>query len=59
METGCAKCTERQRGGVRRVIVYLSENKKDWWNELVQKYDPDGVYRKKYSDLIKKEEIAV
>ena len=26
----------------------MVENKQDWWNELEKKYDPEGVYRKKY-----------
>nr|AUF72992.1 chemosensory protein [Anoplophora chinensis] len=59
LETECAKCSERHKGGVRRVIKFLAENRKEWWNELVQKYDPDGTYRKKYQDLSKKEHVSM
>lgn len=59
METECAKCSEKQKNGIRKVIKYLSENKKDIWNELLQKYDPDGSYRKKFEELSKKENINV
>ncbi|KAJ8925810.1 hypothetical protein NQ315_009660 [Exocentrus adspersus] len=58
LETGCAKCSEAHKAGVRRVIKYLVENRKDWWDQLVQKYDPNGVYRKKYQNLGKQENIA-
>nr|QUP79550.1 chemosensory protein 4 [Monochamus saltuarius] len=59
LATDCVKCSETHKNGIRRVIKHIAENKKDWWNELVQKYDPDGTYRKKYRDLSKKESINV
>ncbi|KAJ8960212.1 hypothetical protein NQ318_003936 [Aromia moschata] len=55
LATSCQKCSEKHKNGIRRVVKHLSENKKDWWNELVVKYDPDGVYRKKYEELSKTE----
>ncbi|KAJ8925791.1 hypothetical protein NQ315_009641 [Exocentrus adspersus] len=59
LENECEKCSEKHKEGVRKVIKYLAENKKDYWNELIAKYDPEGKYRNKYEDLSKKEEVAV
>ncbi|XP_067003792.2 ejaculatory bulb-specific protein 3 [Anabrus simplex] len=44
----CAKCTEKQKSGTEKVINYLIDNKPDIWNKLEAKYDPDGIYKKKY-----------
>ncbi|KAJ8928805.1 hypothetical protein NQ314_018571 [Rhamnusium bicolor] len=57
LENECAKCSEKHQNVVRKMVKHLVENKKDWWKELVDKYDPDGVYRKKYEELRKKENI--
>ncbi|KAG8234030.1 hypothetical protein J437_LFUL013198 [Ladona fulva] len=48
-ETDCSKCTERQRTGIEKVIEYLSEQKKEQWMELLQKIDPEGKERAKYT----------
>lgn len=37
----------------------MLENKRDWWNEIEAKYDPEGVYRKKYEEEAKKEGIKL
>ncbi|KAJ8928811.1 hypothetical protein NQ314_018577 [Rhamnusium bicolor] len=53
LETQCAKCSEKHKEGIRKVVKFLAENKKDLWNELTLKYDPNGVYVKNYEDLFK------
>nr|AUF72997.1 chemosensory protein [Anoplophora chinensis] len=59
LENECEKCSEKHRDGVKKVIKYLVENKRDYWNELLAKYDPEGNYRKKYEELSKKEEVQI
>lgn len=59
LKTGCTKCTERQKQGARKVLNYMIEHKRDWWNEIEAKYDPQGVYRKKYDEEAKKEGIKL
>nr|QGH51244.1 putative chemosensory protein 1 [Conopomorpha sinensis] len=52
LENNCAKCTEKQRDGTRRVIKHLINKEAEYWTELVAKYDPGHKYVAKYeSDL--------
>nr|AHE13802.1 chemosensory protein 6 [Lissorhoptrus oryzophilus] len=55
LETGCTKCTEKQREGSKKVIHYLIEKKRPWWDELAVKYDPTGKYTKKYEEEAKQQ----
>nr|QEI46805.1 chemosensory protein 7 [Galleria mellonella] len=50
LENDCAKCTENQRNGSRRVISYLINHEQEYWNKLAAKYDPTGKYSKKYEN---------
>lgn len=59
LETECAKCSEHQKELVKKVIKFLAQNKKEIWNELKAKYDPDGIYTKKYEELAKKEDVQL
>ncbi|XP_050306266.1 ejaculatory bulb-specific protein 3-like [Anthonomus grandis grandis] len=59
LENGCQKCTDTQQKGARKVIHFLIKNKREWWNELAAKYDPDGTYTKKYEEEIKKENLNI
>ncbi|KAF7283888.1 ejaculatory bulb-specific protein 3-like [Rhynchophorus ferrugineus] len=59
LETECSKCNEKQKDGARKVIHFLIDNKRPWWNELAVKYDPDGTYLKKYEAEAKKENIKL
>nr|WJJ63289.1 chemosensory protein 3 [Pachyrhinus yasumatsui] len=59
LENNCSKCNETQRNGARKVIHFLIDNKRSWWNELSAKYDPDGSYLKKYEEEAKKENIKL
>ena len=59
LETECAKCSEHQKEIVKKVIKFLLENKRDLWNELKAKYDPEGKYIEKYEDLAKKEGVTL
>ncbi|XP_049832368.1 uncharacterized protein LOC126273026 isoform X5 [Schistocerca gregaria] len=58
LTTGCSRCRQNQREGADKVIKFLIKNKPDMWNKLEAKYDPEGVYRKKYQkeyEMAKKE----
>jgi hypothetical protein len=57
--TQCEKCSEKQRNGSRTILRYMIKNKREWWNELEAKYDPDGTYKKKYEEELKKEGIVL
>ncbi|CAH0590233.1 unnamed protein product [Chrysodeixis includens] len=48
LENYCAKCTNSQRDGTRRVISHLIHNEPDYWKQLSKKYDPQGKYASKY-----------
>ncbi|XP_044263393.1 ejaculatory bulb-specific protein 3-like [Tribolium madens] len=58
LQNGCAKCNEKHKEGARKVIHHLIENKPNWWQELESKFDPQGEYKKKYDDLLKKEGLT-
>ncbi|XP_073953861.1 allergen Tha p 1-like [Choristoneura fumiferana] len=53
LENNCAKCTEAQRKGTRRVIGHLINKEVDYWNQLCDKYDPDRKYVAKYEKDLK------
>ncbi|XP_044265870.1 ejaculatory bulb-specific protein 3-like [Tribolium madens] len=59
LHSGCSKCSEKQKEGSKKIIRYLIDNKRDWWNELEAKYDKDGAYRQKYKEEIEKEGIKL
>nr|AAM77025.1 chemosensory protein [Rhyparobia maderae] len=48
LETGCDKCSDKQKNGTRRVLKFLIDNEPDRYKELENKFDPEGTYRKKY-----------
>uniref|UniRef100_A0A1B6GQL6 Uncharacterized protein n=1 Tax=Cuerna arida TaxID=1464854 RepID=A0A1B6GQL6_9HEMI len=59
LKNECSKCSEKQKEGARKVIRFLFENKKDDFEKLEKKYDPEGVYRQQYKDLAAKEGIKI
>nr|AZT78913.1 chemosensory protein [Dioryctria abietella] len=54
LENGCAKCTEVQRDGTRRVIGQLVNNEPEYWEQLTAKYDRDHKFTKKYETELRK-----
>ncbi|KAL1493828.1 hypothetical protein ABEB36_009514 [Hypothenemus hampei] len=58
-ETGCSKCTKKQKEIGTKVLKYLIENKKDYFNELEIKYDPEKRYKKRYRENLKKQGINI
>lgn len=59
LETGCEKCTQAQKDGAYTVIEHLISKERDMWKKLCEKYDPEGVWRKKYEDIAKEKGIVI
>uniref|UniRef100_UPI003BB98AA3 chemosensory protein 14 precursor n=1 Tax=Tribolium castaneum TaxID=7070 RepID=UPI003BB98AA3 len=55
LQNECAKCNEKHKEGVRKVLHHLIKNKPNWWQELEAKFDPKGEYKQKYNKLLEKE----
>nr|CAD7602007.1 unnamed protein product [Timema genevievae] len=52
LKTDCEKCTEKQRTTSQKVMKHLMKTRPDDWAKLTKKYDPEGLYRSRYSALI-------
>ncbi|CAG9795817.1 unnamed protein product [Diatraea saccharalis] len=50
LENYCAKCTDVQKTSTRKVIGHLINHEQEYWQKLVDKYDPEKKYVKKYED---------
>ncbi|CAH0401231.1 unnamed protein product [Chilo suppressalis] len=37
----CVECTEKERRDSRKIIKHLINKEQDYWQQIVQKYDPD------------------
>nr|ANA10247.1 chemosensory protein 5 [Adelphocoris suturalis] len=48
LKTDCALCSVRQKKGAEKVLIFLITKKPDDFKILEDKFDPEGVYRKKY-----------
>ena len=59
LATECAKCSEKQKAGSEKVIKFLSTNKPEIWNDILEMYDKDGHYRARYGEQAKKLGVAL
>ncbi|XP_014365819.2 allergen Tha p 1-like [Papilio machaon] len=59
IETGCEKCTEAQKKGTNFMIDHLISKKPEIWNELANKYDPTGKWRKVYEERAREHGIII
>ncbi|XP_066590177.1 uncharacterized protein [Prorops nasuta] len=50
LETDCIKCSKSQKNMAKTVINYIVKNNKAMWQDLIRKYDPEGLYRVKFED---------
>lgn len=57
LQTNCEKCSEAQKGAIKKVLKFIIENRRELFDELVSKYDPDGIYMSKYHDQLAAEGI--
>jgi Uri superfamily endonuclease len=51
--------SEKQKAGTERVVRFLIEKKRDQWDMLQKKYDPENIYYQKYQTEAKARGIAV
>lgn len=54
IDNKCEKCTEKQKVGSEKIIKFLYEKKNDMWKALLGKYDPQGIFRQRYTEEAKK-----
>ncbi|KAL0820526.1 hypothetical protein ABMA28_006381 [Loxostege sticticalis] len=52
--TDCAKCTEKQKATGGMIFKHLINHEKDYWDQLIDKYDPE----KKYAPAYEKEYLV-
>lgn len=52
VETVCAKCTEKQKLNIRKVIKAIQQKHPKQWEELVKKNDPSGKHRADFDKFI-------
>lgn len=49
LENNCAKCNEKQKQVSEKVIKHLQTHRSKDWNDLLNKYDPQGRFRARYT----------
>ncbi|CAH1988471.1 unnamed protein product [Acanthoscelides obtectus] len=54
LANGCSKCNDKQKQTAEKVIKHLMTKKAKDWERLSKKYDPEGVYKKRYEELLRK-----
>ncbi|XP_044726914.1 ejaculatory bulb-specific protein 3-like [Chrysoperla carnea] len=55
LQTGCSKCSEKQRKETPRVLKHLREHKNaDCFKPLTAKYDPKDEYKNKFEKELEK-----
>ncbi|XP_001844674.2 ejaculatory bulb-specific protein 3 [Culex quinquefasciatus] len=54
LRSNCEKCSEKQRNNSRKVISHLEAKKPADWKKLLDKYDPEGLYKSKFEKLNKR-----
>ncbi|KAG7301530.1 hypothetical protein JYU34_014496 [Plutella xylostella] len=52
VETICAKCTEKQKTNIKKVIKAIQQRHPKQWEELVKKNDPTGNHRDQFEKFI-------
>ncbi|BET00375.1 unnamed protein product [Nesidiocoris tenuis] len=50
LTTECAKCNDKQKQGVEKVMRFILTKKESDYNVLEAIYDPEGIFRKKYEE---------
>nr|ACZ58023.1 chemosensory protein 5 [Adelphocoris lineolatus] len=54
LQTNCARCSERQASESHRVIRFLIQNRQEDFKLLEAKYDPSGLYFKRFEEETKR-----
>ncbi|CAG9837566.1 unnamed protein product [Diabrotica balteata] len=53
LKTECAKCSDAQKNGAKKIITHLIKNKRQWWDELEARFDADHSYAKSHEKELK------
>ncbi|XP_044756932.1 ejaculatory bulb-specific protein 3-like [Coccinella septempunctata] len=53
METCCAKCSDKQKEGAKKMTEFLKEHKPELVKKILDKYDPDRKYIEKCTEQLK------
>lgn len=48
IKTECAKCSDKQKEWAGKIMAHLQQSEKKYWREILDKYDSDGSFSKKY-----------
>ena len=48
LQTECIKCSEVQKKQAGHVMSFIQLNHPDMWEAILNKFDPEGTFRKKY-----------
>ncbi|MCS4558735.1 A10/OS-D family protein, partial [Shewanella sp. C32] len=59
LETGCSKCNEKQKKGADKAMKFLINEKRQKFDKLAAKFDPKGIYLKKYKEEAEKKGIKL
>nr|QEI46804.1 chemosensory protein 6 [Galleria mellonella] len=52
LQTTCGKCTPKQRVLIRTVVNAFKTKLPDIWEALVQKHDPQGIYKASFDEFL-------
>ncbi|XP_026320746.1 ejaculatory bulb-specific protein 3-like isoform X2 [Hyposmocoma kahamanoa] len=52
IETTCAKCSDKQKSNIRKVIRAIQQKHPKYWDDLVTKNDPSGKHRANFDKFI-------
>ncbi|XP_026279568.1 ejaculatory bulb-specific protein 3 [Frankliniella occidentalis] len=55
----CMKCSEKQKELSEKVVRHLAEKEKESWEEVKAKFDPTGIYEKRYEKIAQEKGVAV
>uniref|UniRef100_A0A1V1WBX1 Chemosensory protein 16 n=1 Tax=Mythimna separata TaxID=271217 RepID=A0A1V1WBX1_MYTSE len=53
LQTGCGKCSPRQRHLIRVVVNGFQTKTPDIWKQLVKKEDPNGEFKETFTRFLK------
>nr|WVD93728.1 chemosensory protein 4 [Graphosoma rubrolineatum] len=59
LATECKKCNEKQKAGAEKVLKFMLEKKNEDYAALEKIYDPEGIYKKKFSAEAEKRGIKI
>ncbi|CAH0713325.1 unnamed protein product, partial [Brenthis ino] len=59
LETGCEKCTQTQQDKITIMLDHVIKHERGIWKQLTDRFDPDGVWRKKYEERARAKGIII